>query len=110
MTEPGLFTLGIEEEFQIVDPETGEMSKPTSLSNIYEPDINRPGEGHGDIRGTEHAFLSLRDAQKGTLKIIVFLMMKKQQEALDKKVKEIHDEIKAVAEKHGIAMVNLRLE
>ena len=25
MTEPGLFTLGIEEEFQIVDPETGEL-------------------------------------------------------------------------------------
>ncbi|MCH7964477.1 MAG: carboxylate-amine ligase [Bacteroidetes bacterium] len=25
MTDPGLFTLGIEEEFQIVDPETGEL-------------------------------------------------------------------------------------
>ncbi len=25
MTEPGLFTLGVEEEFQIVDPETGEL-------------------------------------------------------------------------------------
>ena len=72
----------IHPELRKFDPDTGEMSKPTSLSNIYEPDINRPGKGHGDIRGTEHAFLSVRDPVKNTIKIMVFPNMKKQQEIL----------------------------
>jgi len=49
------------------------------ISGLHEPDTSRPGYGWGDIRGTEDAILAIRDMEAGTLKIMVFPGMKKQQ-------------------------------
>ncbi|MCG8451676.1 MAG: hypothetical protein MI717_00665 [Spirochaetales bacterium] len=54
------------------DPKSGKKRFPENVSNIYEPDPNRPGEGYGDIQGTNHVFLSRRTIQTEGLQIFVF--------------------------------------
>jgi hypothetical protein len=49
-----------------------------SVSGIFEPDIKRPGHGYGNTRDRADALLFKRDEQAGTLTIMVFPGLGKQ--------------------------------
>jgi hypothetical protein len=66
----------------VVFDEQGKKHRPRSLSNLYEKDVNRPGEGYGTIRCTDYVFLSRRDSVKETMKLMVFEEHKGQEEML----------------------------